>query len=65
MSRGDYKIISFYAKKARGLMTAWIIQNGITDSRQLKKFKVAGYRYNAELSNPNSPTFTRDTVPTT
>lgn len=65
MSKGNYKIISFYAKKARGLMAAWIIQNGITDPKQLKKFKVAGYGYNAELSKPNAPIFTRDKVPTT
>jgi len=59
----NYKIISFYAKKARGLMAAWIIQNGITDPKQLKKFKVAGYRYSADLSKPNEPTFIRDVVP--
>jgi len=39
-----YKIISFYAKKARGLMTRWIIENKVTDAEQLKEFNVAGYQ---------------------
>jgi cytoplasmic iron level regulating protein YaaA (DUF328/UPF0246 family) len=60
LKNGNYKIISFYAKKARGLMSAWIIKKGISDPKDLKKFNVAGYRYNAELSKPNAPVFTRD-----
>ena len=60
LKNGNYKIISFYAKKARGYMSAWIIQKGITDAKELKKFKVAGYRYNAAMSAPDSPVFTRD-----
>jgi cytoplasmic iron level regulating protein YaaA (DUF328/UPF0246 family) len=63
LSNGNYKIISFYAKKARGLMAAWIVQNAITDVKQLKKFKVAGYRYAADMSTPEAPTFIRDQVP--
>ena len=64
LKNGDYKIISFYAKKARGEMAGWIIRNRVEDSRQLKKFRNAGYRYSADLSTPNTPTFTRD-IPTT
>jgi cytoplasmic iron level regulating protein YaaA (DUF328/UPF0246 family) len=63
LKNGKYKIISFYAKKARGLMSAWVIQKGITDPKQLKKFKAAGYRYNPDMSAPNVPTFTRDKAP--
>jgi cytoplasmic iron level regulating protein YaaA (DUF328/UPF0246 family) len=63
LKNGNYKIISFYAKKARGLMSAWVIQKGITDPKQLKKFKMAGYRYNADMSAANTPTFTRDQAP--
>ncbi len=59
LKNGDYKIISFYAKKARGLMAAWIVQNGITDVKQLKKFKADGYRFAADLSSPEAPTFIR------
>ena len=60
LKNGNYKIISFYAKKARGLMSAWIIKQGISDADELKKFKVAGYRYNAAMSTANVPVFTRD-----
>jgi cytoplasmic iron level regulating protein YaaA (DUF328/UPF0246 family) len=63
LKNGKYKIISFYAKKARGLMSAWVIQNGITDPKDIKKFKIAGYRYNADMSTPDVPTFTRDKLP--
>jgi cytoplasmic iron level regulating protein YaaA (DUF328/UPF0246 family) len=59
---GQYKIISFYAKKARGLMSAYIIKNRITDVAQLKNFDVDGYRYNAAMSKDNEPTFIRDHV---
>ena len=64
LKNGEYKIISFYAKKARGQMAGWIIQNGISDAKQLKKFSVAGYRYSADLSTPHEPTFIRDAAPT-
>jgi len=60
LKNGNYKIISFYAKKARGQMAAWIIQKGITDPKELKKYRVAGYRYNADMSSPDAPVFTRD-----
>jgi cytoplasmic iron level regulating protein YaaA (DUF328/UPF0246 family) len=63
LKNGNYKIISFFAKKARGQMAGWIIRNGITDAKQLKKFKLAGYRYSADLSKPGEPTFIRDEAP--
>lgn len=47
---GKEKIISFYAKKARGMMAAYIIKNRLTDVEQLKAFDVAGYSYNEEQS---------------
>ena len=56
---GKYKIISFYAKKARGMMTSYIVKNRITDPNKLQKFAEAGYSYNPELSEPNSLMFTR------
>ena len=64
LKNGKYKIISFYAKKARGQMARWIIQNGISDVKQLKKFRVANYRYSADLSTPHEPTFIRHAAPT-
>ena len=57
---GQYKIISFYAKKARGLMSAYIIKNRLTDAEQLKDFDLEGYRYNAAMSKTNEPVFIRD-----
>lgn len=42
---GKYKIISFYAKKARGLMARYIIENQLTDTEQLKAFDVDGYYF--------------------
>ena len=47
---GQLKVISFYAKKARGMMAAYIIKNRLKDVESLKAFDVAGYRYNEELS---------------
>ena len=53
---GKYKIISFYAKKARGLMARWIIQNKVTDFENLKDFDVEGYKYsNCLLYTSPSP----------
>lgn len=56
---GQYKMISFFAKKARGLMARYIIENQITDVEQLKGFDVAGYEYSTELSKANDWVFTR------
>jgi len=55
----QYKIISFYAKKARGLMARYIIQNQITDIEQLKDFDVAGYQYSSDLTKGNDLVFIR------
>lgn len=56
---GKLKIISFYAKKARGLMAAWILDNNVDDPEQLKHFDSAGYSFNAALSTENEWVFTR------
>lgn len=55
-----YKIISFYAKKARGLMSSYIIRNRITEVEQIKKFDTDGYSYNAALSDADQWVFVRD-----
>ncbi|MGB0458437.1 MAG: peroxide stress protein YaaA [Porticoccaceae bacterium] len=58
--KGDkYKIISFFAKRARGLMSAFIIKNKITDAEQLKTFNVDGYSFNAAMSEGNKWVFCR------
>lgn len=56
---GQYKIISFYAKKARGLMSAYAIKKGISDPAKLKRFNWEGYAYSKELSNGEEWVFTR------
>ena len=56
---GQYKMISFYAKKARGLMSAWVIQNQISKLEELSKFDVDGYQYSANDSDPFNPVFLR------
>ena len=56
---GQYKIISFYAKKARGLMAAYIIQNKVKTVDQLCQFDVAGYRFVAAESDAQTLTFKR------
>ncbi|MGB0892791.1 MAG: peroxide stress protein YaaA [Parashewanella sp.] len=59
--KGDkYKVISFYAKKARGMMTRFIIQNDINTREQLETFDVAGYYYSAEQSTYETPVFLRE-----
>ena len=59
--KGDkYKIISFFAKRARGLMSAFIIKNKISDPQQLKTFDIDGYKYNTAMSEGNKWVFCRD-----
>ena len=59
---GQYKIISFYAKKARGLMARYIIQNQLTDVEQLKNFDLAGYQYSRDLTQGNEWVFIRKEI---
>ena len=56
---GDYKFISFTAKKARGLMSRYIIRNRLAEPDDLRGFDLEGYRYNDALSDTDSPVFTR------
>jgi len=56
---GKYKIISFFAKKARGLMAAFIISNKITEVEDIKGFVSDGYSFNAANSEGDKWVFTR------
>jgi hypothetical protein len=56
---GKYKIISFYAKRARGLMARYVVDNRITDPADLKGFNLDGYKYVASESKPEKPLFRR------
>jgi hypothetical protein len=56
---GKYKIISFYAKRARGLMARYVVENRITDPEDLKGFNLDGYKYVASESKLDKPIFRR------
>ena len=56
---GDAKIVSFYAKNARGSMARFIIQNRVNNEEDLKKFDLDGYNYNAEKSSEDKLVFIR------
>ncbi len=60
-SKGTYRIISFFAKKARGTMATFIIQNRIAAPNGIKNFAEDGYRFNESLSNEREWIFTRKT----
>lgn len=55
----DYKVISFFAKRARGMMARFIIDHKITEPKAIKAFDVAGYYYSANDSNENAWVFLR------
>jgi len=57
---GQYKVISFYAKKARGMMARYIIENRIESVADLTKFDVAGYYFVEEESTPTDLVFKRE-----
>jgi len=56
---GQYKIISFYAKRARGLMARYVVENRISDPADLKGFNLDGYKYYAAESTAVKPVFRR------
>ena len=56
---GKYKIIAIYSKRARGLMSRYIIKNKITNPKNLKKFNLEDYRFNKVLSSDSDLVFTR------
>ena len=56
---GRYKVISFHAKKARGMMAAWVVREGVTSADALERFAEGGYRYCAGESTPDKPVFRR------
>ena len=57
---GKYKVISFYAKKARGLMCRYLIQNRLTEIEQLKEFDLGGYWFDSASSTETEFVFKRD-----
>lgn len=62
LKNGQYKIISFYAKKARGLMVRYMLEQTISSVEDLKAFNWSGYRFDAERSTADRWQFLRDEV---
>jgi cytoplasmic iron level regulating protein YaaA (DUF328/UPF0246 family) len=60
LKSGKYKIISFFAKKARGQMARFIIDNALNEPEDMKTFRGDGYRYNQAESSAREMVFTRD-----
>ena len=58
-NNGNYAMISFFAKRARGMMSRFIIQNAITDYEMLVGFDSGGYHFNHELTKGDNWVFTR------
>ena len=56
---GEAKIIGFFAKKARGSLARYMIQNRIETPEDLKSFDTDGYRFRDDLSSENDWVFTR------
>ena len=63
LKNGQHKIISFYAKKARGMMSRFVIKERIDNPEHLKQFDEQGYRFSAEQSKPDLLVFLRDHAP--
>ena len=60
LKNGRYKFISFFAKKARGLMTSYIVKNRVSTLKALRAFDWQGYRFYAAQSSADEWVFLRD-----
>lgn len=58
-ARGRRSVVSFYAKRARGELAAWLVLNRVRTASALKAFDAAGYRYDKASSTPEGPVFVR------
>ncbi len=58
---GEHKIVSFFAKRARGAMAGWIVRERVTAAKHLVEFDGDGYHYDARRSTDDRPVFTRRT----
>jgi cytoplasmic iron level regulating protein YaaA (DUF328/UPF0246 family) len=59
LKNGDYKVIMTFAKKARGLMVRYLLENNITTIEGLKGFNGENYRFSTALSSKTELVFTR------
>ena len=56
---GDYRVVSFFAKQARGAMAGWLVRNRIRTLKAIRDFGGMGYRHDPQRSTPDEPTFVR------
>ncbi|OGG95427.1 MAG: hypothetical protein A2508_08940 [Candidatus Lambdaproteobacteria bacterium RIFOXYD12_FULL_49_8] len=56
---GQYKMVSFFAKRARGLMCRYLLTNRVDQTSGILEFDLEGYQYQPKLSGPLAPVFTR------
>ena len=56
---GKARIVSFFAKKARGAMARFIVEHRLTEPEGLKDFTTGGYRFDTARSTPEAPVFVR------
>jgi hypothetical protein len=54
------RIVSFFAKRARGAMARYVTQNRVTEVEELKAFNIGGYAYDPDLSEGDKLAFVRD-----
>ena len=59
LSNGKYRVLSYFAKKARGTMAAWVIRHKVKTINKLIQFDGDGYRYDEASSSENKPVFLR------
>ncbi|WP_370229345.1 peroxide stress protein YaaA [Cognatishimia sp.] len=60
LKAGKPKIVSFFAKKARGSMARFMIQNRLTEAEQIKDFDLGGYKFEPDMSEGDKWVFLRD-----
>lgn len=60
LSKGQYRVLSFFAKTARGEMAAWLIRNRIDSPDAIPDYTIGGYRYCESESSERRPVFKRD-----
>ena len=56
---GPHRMVSFFAKRARGALAGWLIKNRVKSARGVREFDALDYVFNAERSTPESPVFLR------
>ena len=59
-SQGSYKVLSYFAKHARGEMVSYILQNRIQNVEEIKLFDVGGYLFNDRMSKKDTWVYTRE-----